>query len=121
MSSAQARVPAADRLDRVFHALADRTRRALLARLARGPAAIGELARPFDMSLPAVSKHLRVLEDARLVERKIDGRVHRCALEAAALRDADAWLAHYRVFWDETLASLAEHLADGRRHKRSGR
>lgn len=93
----------------MFHALADRTRRALLARLARGPAAIGELARPFDMSLPAVSKHLRVLEAARLVERRIDGRVHRCALDASPLRDADAWLAYYREFWDETLAALERH------------
>src|SRR5688572_8231404 len=94
-------------LDRVFHALGDRTRRALLARLAAGPATVTELAAPFDMSLPAVSKHIRVLEAAGLVERTIEGRVHRCALDAAPLRDAVEWLAAYRTFWTGTLDALA--------------
>jgi len=99
-----------DRLDRVFGALSDRTRRALLQRLAGGPAVISELARPFDMSLPAVSKHLRVLEKAGLVSRSKDGRVNRCTLSAAPLRDIAAWVSYYEEFWDGTLASLADHL-----------
>jgi DNA-binding transcriptional ArsR family regulator len=115
MSSTSAARTSPERLDRVFRALADRTRRALLARLARGPAPIGELARPFDMSFAAVSKHLRVLEDAKLVERTIDGRVHRCALDAGPLRDADAWLAHYREYWDGTLSSLEAHFRRGKK------
>jgi DNA-binding transcriptional ArsR family regulator len=115
MSSSTARVRklADDRLDGVFHALADRTRRALLARLAEGPAPVGELAAPFDMSLPAVSKHLRVLEQAGLVSREIDGRVHRCSLEAAPLQEIEQWLAFYRTFWDETLEALARFVEDG--------
>lgn len=97
-----------DRLDELFGALADRTRRRLVARLARSPATITELAAPFDMSLPAVSKHIRVLERAGLVVRTIAGRVHICALDGASLRSAAAWLEHYRAFWDDTLAALAE-------------
>jgi DNA-binding transcriptional ArsR family regulator len=73
-----------DRLDAVFRALSDRTRRALLANLARGPAMVGELAAPFDMSLPAVSRHIRVLEDAKLIVRAVDGRVHRCSLTSTS-------------------------------------
>ncbi len=97
-----------DRLDDLFGALADRTRRRLVARLARSPATISELAAPFDMSLPAVSKHIRVLEQAGLVVRKIEGRVHTCALDGEHLRDVAAWLDRYRAFWDNTLAALAE-------------
>jgi DNA-binding transcriptional ArsR family regulator len=97
-----------DRLDDLFGALADRTRRRLVARLARSPATISELAAPFDMSLPAVSKHIRVLERAGLVVRTIEGRVHTCALDGENLRDAAAWLDRYRAFWDDTLAALAE-------------
>src|SRR5438552_3644798 len=96
-----------ERLDLVFHALADRTRRSLLARLARAPASITELAEPYDMSLPAVSKHVRVLERAKLVRRSIDGRVHRCALDGRALGAAAAWLADYHQFWGDTLDALA--------------
>src|ERR1017187_5738034 len=95
-----------DRLDRVFHALGDCTRRALLARLARGPAMVTELAAPFAMSLPAVSKHLKVLERAHLVARAIDGRVHRCTLDLAAMRDARLWLERYREFWEDRLEAL---------------
>jgi DNA-binding transcriptional ArsR family regulator len=91
----------------VFGALADRTRRRLIARLARAPAMISELAAPFDMSLPAVSKHIRVLERAGLVRRTVDGRVHHCALHGKTLRSAAGWLDDYRVFWDDTLAALA--------------
>lgn len=101
-----------DRLDRVFHALANRTRRAMLRRLAAGPAPITALAAPFDMSFPSVSKHLRVLEAAGLVARTVDGRVHRCRFEAAPLAGVEDWLAYYRGFWDETLDALAEFAED---------
>jgi DNA-binding transcriptional ArsR family regulator len=95
-----------ERLDRVFRALSDRTRRAIVTRLKREPAMITELAEPFAMSLPAVSKHLRVLENAGLVKRTIDGRVHRFDLDPKALRDADRWLETYRAFWEGTLDAL---------------
>jgi DNA-binding transcriptional ArsR family regulator len=108
-SSTKSRNDADDRLDLLFRALGDRTRRALLARLAEKPAMITELAEPFAMSLPAVSRHIRVLEDAGLVARTVDGRVHRCALHAAPLRSALAWLQHYRRFWEGNLESLARY------------
>ena len=107
-----ARLSAEDRLDRVFHALSDRTRRRILARLSREPAKITDLAAPFDMSLPGVSRHIRVLEDAHLVRRAVDGRVHRCSLHAAPLRTAEAWLEHYRPFWEGTLDALADFVED---------
>lgn len=98
------------RLDRVFHALSDRTRRAMLARLARGPARVGDLARPFAISRPAVSKHIKVLEGAGLMVRAVEGRSHHCSLEPAALADIEAWLAFYRGFWNGTLDALARHV-----------
>ena len=104
----------ADRLDLVFSALADRTRRKLVTRLAAGEATISELAEPFEMSFVAVSKHVRVLERAGLVKRTIDGRVHRCALDAHRLREATAWLERYRVFWDDKLARLAAYVESER-------
>jgi DNA-binding transcriptional ArsR family regulator len=97
-------------LDLVFKALGDQTRRELLARLTDGPAMVTELAKPFDMSLPAVGKHLRVLEKAGLVERTITGRVHRCELNASPLKNAGDWLNHYRKFWDETLHALSTYI-----------
>jgi DNA-binding transcriptional ArsR family regulator len=97
-----------DRLDATLHALSDRTRRALLQRLAAGPAIVTELTSPFDISRTAVSKHLRVLEQAGLVSRAIDGRVHRCSITAKRLKDVDLWLRHYRHFWESTLDALAE-------------
>lgn len=106
----RADIRASRQLDQVFGALSDHTRRALLARLASGPAKITDLAEPFDMSLPAVSKHLKVLERAGLVERNIDGRVHRCSLNAAPLADAEAWLDYYRGFWQQNLDALAQYL-----------
>jgi len=111
-----------DRLDLVFKALGDRTRRALLARLAVKPHMITELAEPFAMSLPAVSRHIRVLENAGLVERAIDGRVHRCALVAAPLESADQWINRYRRFWNGQLDSLARYVEGDavRRSHRSG-
>src|SRR5579863_7465846 len=99
-----------DRLDAVFGALTDRTRRAILARLARGPATVTELAEPFSMSLPAVSRHLKVLERAELIERRVDGRVHHCSLEPSALHEAESWLFYYRSFWEGTLEALAQHV-----------
>jgi len=99
-------------LDLLFRALADQTRRALLARLMERPAMVTELAQPFAMSLPAVSRHIRVLEGAGLVRRKVDGRVHHCSLHAEPLKDIEAWLLHYRRFWEGTLDSLARHLED---------
>ena len=106
------RINAEDRLDRMFHALGDRTRRALLARLSDGPAMITELAGPFAMSLPAVSKHLRVLESAGLVERTVQRRVHQCSLHAQSLIEIESWLDFYRPFWADTLGALAEFVED---------
>ncbi len=103
-------------LDRLFHALSNQTRRAMLARLTEGPAKVTDLAAPFAMSLPSVSKHLRVLEQAGLVGRLIDGRVHHCTLDVAPLQDLERWLGHYRGFWDDSLRSLADYVegeADG--------
>jgi DNA-binding transcriptional ArsR family regulator len=99
-----------DRLDAVFHALGHSTRRALLARLARRPAMITELADPFDMSLPAVSRHIRVLEDAGLVTRSVDGRTHHCSLNPKPFKTIEAWLIHYRKFWEDNLAALAQYV-----------
>jgi DNA-binding transcriptional ArsR family regulator len=104
-----------DRLDLVFHALADRTRRAMIARLARGGASISELASPFEMSLPGASKHVRVLEQAGLVQRSVDGRVHRCELQPGALELADAWIEQQCGFWTETLDALARYADEGPR------
>jgi DNA-binding transcriptional ArsR family regulator len=113
-SRSNRRVSEADRLDRVFHALSDRTRRALLARLARGPAMVTELAAPFAMALPSVSKHLKVLEAANLIARTIDGRIHHCALAPAPLKAADRWLEHYRAFWTGKLDLLADYVESGK-------
>jgi DNA-binding transcriptional ArsR family regulator len=97
-------------LDATFGALSDPTRRAILARLARGEATVTELAAPFDVSLPAVSKHLRVLESAGLLRREIDGRIHRCRLAPRPMKDAAAWIETYRVFWEGQLDALANYL-----------
>ena len=97
-------------LDLIFRALGDQTRRALLARLADKPAMVTELAEPFAMSLPAVSRHIRVLEKAGLVARQVDGRVHHCSLSAEPLKDVEKWLRQYRRFWEETLDSLARYV-----------
>lgn len=103
------RASSEDRLDRILHALSDPTRRSLLKRLASGPAIVSELAEPFDMTRIAVSKHLRVLERARLVSRTIDGRVHRCTLTAGPLREVERWLLGYRAFWTQKLEALAHY------------
>jgi len=99
-----------ERLDRVFRALGDRTRRSMLSRLAKGPARVSELAAPFDMTLPGASKHLRVLERAGLVNRRIDGRIHRCTLNPRRLAEARLWLKLYQRFWDGTLDALVDHV-----------
>ena len=97
-------------LDRTFAALSDSTRRAILARLAEGETTVGELARPFRMSRPAISKHLRVLERAGLVQRQREGRVSRCELDAEPMQDAAQWIERYREFWGDRLDSLARYL-----------
>jgi DNA-binding transcriptional ArsR family regulator len=113
-STARKYSSADDRLDAIFRALGDRTRRSLLAHLAKQPAMITELAKPFAMSLPAVSRHVRVLEHAGLVSRAVDGRVHQCSLSAAPLKTIEGWLRHYRQFWDSNLNALASYVeSDG--------
>ncbi len=97
-------------LDRTFAALADPTRRRILAHLARGSKRVTHLARPHDMSLPAVSKHLRVLEKAGLLRRRRYGRVHEMQLEAEPLRRAAQWVEEYRKFWEASLDRLADYL-----------
>lgn len=104
-----ARSPVEARLDLVFRALGDTTRRRILARLARGPETVTELAAPFAISLPAISRHLKVLANARLIVRHVDGRIHRCALHAEPLGSVDAWLDQYREFWEGTLEALAAY------------
>lgn len=96
----------ADPLSATFAALADPTRRAILARLARGEATVGELAKPFDMSQPAISKHLKVLERAGLVSRGRAAQSRPCRLEARRLREATEWMERYRRFWDESFDRL---------------
>ncbi|MFA9441203.1 ArsR/SmtB family transcription factor [Uliginosibacterium sp. sgz301328] len=93
-------------LDDVFHALADGTRRAMLRTLADRPASIGELASPFEISLAAASKHIKVLERAGLVQRTVQGRTHICALNAAPLHAGMEWMRHYEKFWTERLDLL---------------
>lgn len=104
-------------LDLTFAALADSTRRAILARLAIGDSTVGDLARPFNISRPAVSKHLRVLERAGLVRTTRDGRMSRCGLDAAPMRDAAEWVETYRVFWEGQLDALTRYLESESEHK----
>jgi DNA-binding transcriptional ArsR family regulator len=112
-----------DKLDAVFSALGDPTRRRILVRLAAGPASITELAEPFAMTLPAVSKHLRVLERAGLMRRERDGWYHRCSLEPRPLESAASFLARYRPFWESTLDELARYVEDptGKPAKKKGK
>ena len=97
-------------LDATFSALADPTRRAILARLALGETSVNDLAKPFDMSLPAVSKHLRVLEKAGLVRRTRRGRVHELQLDAAPMQKAQQWIEEYRRCWEQNFDRLDEYL-----------
>ena len=107
-------------LDQTFSALADPTRRAILARLVTGEASVNELAQPFDMSLPAISKHLKVLERAGLISRGRDAQFRPCRLEPGALKPAADWLDQYRIFWEQSLDRLEDYLKElqGKEKKR---
>ncbi len=99
-----------DTLDVTFMALADPTRRAILMRLTDNEHTVSELAHPFDISLPAVSKHLRILENAGLILREKQGRVHRFQLDAGPMKDAASWIEKYRIFWEKQFDSLEQYL-----------
>ena len=101
-----------DHLSATFKALADPTRRAILARLSLGDVTVNELAEPFDMSLPAVSQHLKVLEGAGLISRGREAQRRPCRLEAKALKEATEWLDQYRRFWEESFNKLDAYLKD---------
>jgi DNA-binding transcriptional ArsR family regulator len=103
---------APDRLSTTFAALADPTRRAILARLALGEASVGELAEPFEMSLPAVSKHLKVLQRAGLIARGREAQWRPSRLEAGPLKDIAEWVEHYRRFWEQSLDRLGDYLRE---------
>ena len=107
-----------DPLSITFAALADPTRRAILARLASGAASVTELAEPFDMTMPAISQHLKVLENAGLIERGREAQWRPCKLSPAPLKEAVDWLEHYRPFWEERLDRLSEYLRDVQRKKK---
>src|SRR5437867_3600739 len=102
----------ADQLSATFSALADPTRRAILGRLARGETSVGELAAPFKMTLPAISKHLKVLERAGLIARTREAQWRPCKLRATPLKDAASWIEHYRKFWEETFDRLDDYLQE---------
>lgn len=97
-------------LDAVFAALAHPIRRSIIERLSEGDCTVGDLAEPHKVSLPAISKHLRVLEEAGLLEQTPDGRVRRCALKGKPLSAAFSWIVQYRLFWEDTLDALARHV-----------
>lgn len=99
-------------LDATFSALADPTRRAILARLSDGEISVGELAAPFEMSAPAISRHLKVLEKAKLIERKTDAQWRRIKLNPEGLKTAADWISHYRKFWESQFDALANYLED---------
>jgi DNA-binding transcriptional ArsR family regulator len=112
----------ADRLNATFAALADPTRRAILARLISGERSVTELAAPFAMSLPAISKHLKVLERAGLIARGREAQWRPCRLEARPLKDAFNWLEHYRRFWEQSLDRLDAYLRELQvKEKKNGR
>lgn len=111
-----------DRLSTTFAALADPTRRAILARLALGEVSVTELAEPFAMSLPAISKHLKVLENAGLITRGREAQWRPCRLEAGPLKDATDWLEEYRRFWEQSLDRLDDYLQElQKKEKKHGR
>ncbi|GAB3381206.1 ArsR/SmtB family transcription factor [Lysobacter fragariae] len=101
------------RLDAVFQALADPTRRAMLHDLAQAPRTVSELAAPFDISLAGASKHIQVLERAGLIQREIQGRVHTCRIDARPLHDGAEWIRHYERFWNQKLDALEALLKAG--------
>jgi DNA-binding transcriptional ArsR family regulator len=106
----------------ILHALSDRTRRKLLRRLSTGSAMMTELGAPFGITRTAVAKHLRVLQDAGLISRSVEGRIRRCAIQPEPLREVERWLSYYRAFWNENLDSLARfaesETASGQQRKR---
>ena len=104
-----------EQLDQIFFALSDSTRRGILARLAEGTTTIGELAKPYNISSPAISRHMRILEQAGLVDRKKSGRQHHCSLSPEGLRSAEDWINYYRKFWETRLDALEDLL----RHQNS--
>ena len=106
-----------DQLSLTFNALSDPTRRAILARLSRGHAGVTELAEPFDMTLPAISKHLKVLERAGLITRGREAQWRPCRLDARPLKDVDRWIERYRAFWEQSFDRLDEYLRDIQRKK----
>lgn len=108
-----------DPLSATFAALADPTRRAILARLSAGEANVTELARPFSMSQPAISKHLKVLERAGLVSRSRAKQARPCQLEAVPLKEAAEWVAHYRTYWERSFDQLAAHLDELQQKEKS--
>jgi DNA-binding transcriptional ArsR family regulator len=114
-----------DHLSTIFAALADPTRRAILARLARGEASVTELVEPFEMSMPAISKHLKVLERAGLIARGRDAQWRPCRLEAGPLKEIADWVEHYRDFWEQSFDRLDDYLSDlkkkEKRHVRNQR
>ena len=105
-----------DRLSETFGALADPTRRAILARLASGEASVTEVAEPFAMSMPAISKHLKVLERAGLIARGREAQWRPCRLQAGPLQDVAGWVEHYRRFWEESFDRLEDYLQELKRH-----
>lgn len=102
-----------DQLDMTFSALSDPTRRGILERLANGRATVGELSEPYDMSMAAISKHLKVLEKAGLISRTKEAQWRHCSFEAAALKEASKWVEKYRKFWEQQLSQLDDYLKEG--------
>ena len=105
-------------LDAVFFALSDRTRRGILSQLTRGETTIGELSRPYPISAPAISKHMKILENAGLIKRKIDGRRHVCSLSTDTLQTAEDWINFHREFWECRLDALEKILVNEDRPKK---
>ncbi len=107
-----------DPLSLIFSALADPTRRQILDRLASGEASAGELAEPFSISAPAISRHLKVLEKAGLIERKIEAQWRRCSINPEGLKQADCWVSQYREFWEDRFAALDDYLESVKEQRR---
>ena len=110
---------ATDQLSVTFAALADPTRRAILSRLSRGEASVTELAKPFDLSLPGVSKHLKVLQRAGLITQSRNAQWRPCRLEGARLQEASEWVGEFRRFWDESFERIDEYLAEFQKENKS--
>lgn len=104
-----------DQLSTTFSALADPTRRAIVVRLAAGSATVNELARPFDISLPAISRHLKVLEGAGLIRREVEAQKRRCHLRPETLKKAEDWIEYHRHFWNENFDKLDAYLSEARK------